>query len=310
MAASRRVAARPLRLITLLIGVTLIGFALGHAVPGEPARTLLRGASPDAAAAIHARYGLDQPLVGQYVVYLRNLLQGDLGRSTVYDQPVLGLVIDRLPTTLALILLASLLSFLGAGVLATLAAARADRGADELITRYAVLARGVPAFWLGIQLILLFGAVLQLLPLSGYGGNPLSRLEHLLLPALAVALTLMPALVGDLRARLLGELDADFAHAARAQGLPETHIFRRHAWRNALLPALVRLGRRMGWLIGSAVLVEQAFALPGLGSLLIAGVIGRDSLVVQAAALIFALLVVASEFVAGLLAASAPRARP
>jgi peptide/nickel transport system permease protein len=310
MAPPPRLAARTLRLVAVLIGVTSISFALGHAASGERARTLLRGAGPDAAAAIHARYGLDQPLVGQYVIYLRNLVQGDLGRSKIYDQPVLGLVIDRLPTTLALILLAGLLSFVGAGVLATLAAARADRGADDLITRYVVLARGIPPFWLGIQLILLFGAVLQVLPLSGYGGDPLSRLEHLLLPAIAVALTLMPALVGDLRARLLHELDADFAHAARAQGLPEARIFRRHAWRNALLPALVRLGRRMGWLIGSAVLVEQAFALPGLGSLLIAGVIGRDYPITQAAALIFALVVVASEFLAGLLAASAPRARP
>jgi peptide/nickel transport system permease protein len=310
MAGPRRVISRSLLLIPLLIGVTLISFALGHAVPGEPTRILLRGVSPDAAAAIKAHYGLDQPLAAQYVIYIENLLQGDFGRSDIYGQPVLALVLDRLPMTLALIALASLLAFLGAVGLATLAAARADRGADRLITCYAVLARGVPAFWIGLELILLFGAVLQLLPLSGYGGDLVGRLMHLLLPALAIALTLVPALVGELRARLLDELDADHAHAARAQGAPERRIFRRHARRNALRPALVRLARRMGWLIGSAVLVEQAFALPGLGSLLIAGVIGRDYLVVQAAALIFALLVVASEFLAGLLAAAAPRARP
>src|SRR5262249_17596707 len=129
------------------------------------------------------------------------------------------------------------------------------------------------------------------------------------LPAL-VALTLVPALVGDLRARLLAEIEADYALAARAQGLPERRIFRRHAWRNALVPALGRLGRRMGWLIGSAVLVGQVFALPGLGSLLIAGVVGRDDAVVRAAALIFALTVLASEFLASLLAASTPRRQP
>jgi peptide/nickel transport system permease protein len=299
-----RSGSRPLLLIPVLLGVTLISFMLVHAVPGEPARTLLAGAaSADQIPEIRFRYGLDQPLFAQYFIFLKNLLQGDLGYSIIYKAPVLSVLLDRLPATLALIILSTALSFALAVGLATIAALHAGHFVDRLVRRYATIGLGVPAFWLGLQLIFLFGMTLQLLPQSGFGGGPIERLRHIILPTLTIALTMAPTLIGELRARLLGELVSDHAAAARAQGLPERRIFLRHAFRNALRPAIIRLGRQAGWLLGSIILVEQAFALPGLGSLFVGAVLGRDYLVLQALALIFAVVVVAVDFLVDMLAA-------
>jgi peptide/nickel transport system permease protein len=298
---------RPLLLIPVLFGVTLISFMLVHAVPGEPTRTLLAGAaSPDQIPEIRIRYGLDQPLLAQYVIFLKNLLQGDLGNSVIYKAPVLSVLFDRLPATLVLIILSTALSFALAVGLATTAALSAGHLIDRLIRRYATVGLGVPAFWLGLQLIILFGMTLHVLPQSGFGGHAIERLRHIMLPTLAIALTMAPTLIGELRARLLGELVSDHAAAARAQGLPERRIFLRHAFRNALLPAIIRLGRQAGWLLGTIILVEQAFALPGLGSLFVGAVLGHDYLVLQAITLFFAVVVVAVDFLVDMLAASQP----
>jgi peptide/nickel transport system permease protein len=288
---------RPLQFIPLLIGVTLVSFLLIHAIPGDIGYLLLGNqAAPDVVAQLRAQYGLDHPLVVQYLYFLYNLLHGELGRSNVYQAPVFSVVLDRLWPTLFLIVYGAMLSMTLAIGLALLAARHEGRMIDRLIRLYATAGLGMPAFWLGILLIFVFSLKLGMLPASGYGGDLLIRLHHLFLPALTVALALSPLLIRNLRTSMIREMAADHVTAARARGLPERAIFRNHVFLNALIPAVRLLGANIGWLVGSTVVVEQVFAVPGLGGLIVGSIFARDYLVVQAIALLMAVGVLVAKF--------------
>ncbi len=288
---------RPLQFIPLLIGITLVSFALIHVVPGDLAH-LLSGnqAAPDAAGQIRAQYGLDRPLVLQYLYFLGNLLHGELGRSNVYQAPVFAVVFDRIWPTLFLIVYGAMLSMTLAVGLALLAARHEGRAIDRLIRSYATAGLGTPAFWLGILLIYIFSLKLGLFPASGYGGTLIIRLQHLFLPALTIALALSPMLIRSLRVNMAREMAADHVVAARARGLPERAIFRHHVFLNALIPMVRLLGLNVGWLVGSTVVVEQVFAVPGLGGLIVGSIFARDYLVVQAIALVMAVGIILARF--------------
>ncbi len=288
---------RPLQFIPLLIGITLVSFALIHVVPGDLAH-LLSGnqAAPDAAGQIRAQYGLDRPLALQYIYFLANLLHGELGRSNVYQAPVFAVVFERIWPTIFLIVYGAMLSMTLAVGLALLAARHEGRAIDRLIRGYATAGLGTPAFWLGILLIYIFSLKLGLFPASGYGGTLLIRLQHLFLPALTIALALSPMLIRSLRVSMAREMAADHVVAARARGLPERAIFRHHVFLNALIPMVRLLGLNVGWLVGSTVVVEQVFAVPGLGGLIVGSIFARDYLVVQAIALVMAVGIILARF--------------
>ena len=250
-----------------------------RAIPGDPARILLGVRStPAALARIRAQFALDEPLWVQYGYFLRNLLQGELGKSIVYRVDTLKLIASRLEPTLWLVL-----------------------GSVLLAVVFTTAGLGFPAFWLGIMLILLFSIVLGWFPVSGYGSDFLDQLHHMVLPCLTVALALSAVLIRNLRASLLMEMNSDYVVAARARGQQERRIFWRHVLPNSLVPTINLLAVNIGWLIGSTVVIESVFAIPGLGQLLVKAIFSRDYMVVQGVVMVFALATVAVSLLADIL---------
>ncbi|KHN62603.1 ABC transporter permease [Dickeya fangzhongdai] len=293
---------RPLQMLPVLFGISLIIFLLVRAIPGDPARLLLGiRSTPDAIARIRAQYGLDEPIWLQYFYFLRNLLHGEMGRSIVYKIDTLPLVASRVEPTLLLVLGSVLIALSLAVVLATLAARYHGGLTDQLIRLVSTAGLGFPAFWLGIMLILLFSLRLGWFPVSGYGSSWAERLHHLFLPCLTVALALSAVLTRNLRASLLAELKSDYVVAARARGQPERRIFWRHVVPNSLVPTLNLLAVNIGWLIGGTVVIESVFALPGMGQLLVRAIFSRDYMVVQGVVMLFAVATVTVNLLADLL---------
>lgn len=284
---------RPFQLIPVLLGISVVTFVLIRTIPGDPARILLGvRATQEAIDAIHHQFGLDKPIYIQFAYFLANLVQGEFGRSIIYRAPVLEVVSARISPTLFLLIYAVVLSVALSLVLASLAATHRGRVADQAVRVFSTIGLGLPAFWLGIVLIMVFSIYLDLFPVSGYGENFVDRLYHLFLPALTLALALAPVLTRNLRASLIAESSADYVTAARAKGVPGRAIFLHHVLRNSLLPTVSLLGVNVGWLIGGTVVVETVFSVPGMGQLMVASIFARDYLVVQAVTLTLALGVV------------------
>jgi peptide/nickel transport system permease protein len=288
---------RPLQLIPVLFGVSAVSFLLVRAIPGDPVRILLgTRATLDVIASVRSQYGLDEPLLVQYFYFLKNLSVGEFGRSIIFKVPVLELVATRIAPTLFLLGFAIALAVLAAVVLATWAALQRGRLADQVIRLYSTAGLGLPAFWLGIVLIIFFSIRLGWFPVSGYGETFVGHLHHLFLPALTIALALSPVLIRNLRASLLHEMESDYVVTARSRGLPARWIFMRHVFPNSLIPTITLLGINVGWLIGGTVVVEHVFSVPGLGSLMVGSIFARDYMVVQAVTLIFACAVILTNF--------------
>lgn len=288
---------RPIQLIPVLFGVSLVSFVLVRSIPGDPVRILLgTRATAEVIAKVRAQYGLDEPLLLQYVLFLKNLMVGEFGRSIIFKIPVLELVSQRIAPTLFLLGYAVLLAVAIAVGFAVLAAWNRGRLIDQLVRVYSTLGLGLPAFWLGIVLIILFSIRLGWFPVSGYGENFVEHLHHLFLPSFTIALALSPVLIRNLRSSLIAEMESDYVSAARSRGLPEASIFRRHVFRNSLIPTITLLGVNLGWLIGGTVVIEQVFSVPGLGSLMVGSIFARDYMVVQAVTLAFALAVIVTNF--------------
>lgn len=290
---------RPLELIPVLFGVSLISFVLVRSIPGDPARLLLGiKATPAAMAAIRARFGLDQPLALQYVYFVKNALQGEFGKSIVYKSSVFGLIADHIAPTIFLLLYTVALALVITIPAGIVSARQAGRWPDQLIRFVSTLGLGLPPFWLGIVLVLLFSLKLGLFPVSGYGDGFLDHLHHLFLGALTLALALAPVLIRNLRASLIVEQGADYVIAARAKGLSEGRIYYAHIFRNSLIPTVNLLGVTIGFLIGATVVVESVFAIPGLGQLMINSIVDRDYMVVQAVTLVLAVGTILVSFLA------------
>jgi peptide/nickel transport system permease protein len=307
----RFVFTRPLQLVPVLIGISIITFLLVRSIPGDPARVLLGTKStPEAIARIRAQFGLDEPLWLQYVYFIKNLFKGEMGKSILYRVDVLDLIVERVAPTLFLVLGSVVLAVAIAIPLASFAASKRGKMFDHVIRLVSTAGLGFPAFWLGIMLMIVFSVKLGWFPVSGYGDNALDRLHHLVLPCVTVALALSAVLTRNLRASLLAEMSSDHALAARARSVPERTIFFRHVLPNSLVPTINLLAVNVGWLIGGTVVVESVFALPGLGQLLVRGIFTRDFMVVQGVAMAFAVASVAVNFLADLLTVAAdPRIR-
>ncbi|WP_134680423.1 ABC transporter permease [Paracoccus ravus] len=290
---------RPLQFLPVLFGISVITFVLVRLIPGDPARILLgTRATPAAIANIRAQYGLDDPIWVQYLYFIKNLLAGEMGRSTLYKIDVLRLIGTRIEPTLALVGMGVLLALIIALPCAALSARRQGRIADHAVRLASTAGIGFPSFWLGAMLILLFSVRLGWLPVSGYGQGFADKLVHLVLPGLTIALSLSAVLTRSLRAGMIAGLQSDIATAARARGLPESAVFWHHVVPNALLPTVNLLAVNIGWLIGGTVVVESVFALPGLGQLMVRGIFTRDYMVVQGVALTFACATVLINFLA------------
>jgi peptide/nickel transport system permease protein len=297
---------RPLQLLAVAFGISLVTFLIVRLIPGDPARTMLgTRATPTAIGNIHAEYGLDEPLWTQYVYFLSHLARGELGRSILYKVDVLTLIGTRIGPTLAVVVSGVLLSLLIAIPLATAAAQKQDRISDHAVRVASIVGMALPQFLLALILIMLFGAWLGILPVSGYGETVGAKLAHLVLPSLTVALSLAALLTRSLRASFVQALRSDAATAARARGMPETVVFWRHAVPNSLGPTINLLAVNVGWLLGGTVVIESVYALPGIGQLLVRAIFARDYPVVQGVALVFACWAVVMNFLADILTVAA-----
>jgi len=285
---------RLLQLVPIALGVTILVFFLIHLVPGDPARTILGNqATPARVALVRHEFGLDRPLLVQYRKFMGRLVRGDLGTSLFYSGPAGRLVLQRLPATLWLIGLGTLLSVVIAVPLAVIAATKRNRLPDQVVRAVPLLGLGFPPFWLGIMLLLVFGLHLgRGFPVGGYGSGFLGHLHSMFLPALTVALGIAPILIRSLRASLLEVLESDYVITARSKGIPERRVVRRHALRNAVISTVSVLGVNVGFLVGATLVIEQVYALPGIGQLMINSIFQRDFPVVQAVTLVFAVMVV------------------
>jgi len=290
----------------MLVGVSMILFALMRAAPGGPEAVLVGGEfSAEAAAQIRQRLGLDRPLALQYATWASAALRGDLGRSFKTGDPVATLIADRLGPTLQLTGGALLFALVVALPMGVLAAVRRGTAWDTLGSAVALFGVSFPSFWLGIMLILLFSEALPWLPPSGladYGreGDVLSRLRHAVLPTLTLGLIQMAAVMRFTRSSLLETLRQDYVRTARAKGLADGRVIWHHALRNALIPVVTVVGLSLPTLVGGAVLTETVFAWPGIGRLAVGAVFERDYPVIMGVNLVVAAVVITANLVTDL----------
>ena len=286
---------RLLQLLPVLLIASTGIWAMIYAVPGSPVAAMVgENATPEQIQAVTARLGLDRPVHVQYAAWLGSALQGDFGLSIQNREPVLSLIGQRIPATLQLGLAATLVGLLLGIPVAVLSALKPGSLLDRALSGWSALALGVPTFWLGILLILLFAVHLRWLPsASGYVSvfeAPLDAIRNLLLPALTLGVYVSGIFARFLRASLLGELKADYVRTARSKGLPERDVIGRHVMRNALLPFVTIVGLMMATFIGGTVVTEAVFTYPGLGRLLIQAISTRDYPLIQGC-ILFILLV-------------------
>ena len=274
------------QMIPPLIGLTLILFILLR-VGGDPLAHLVDPeASPAEIEAVRAEYGFDKPLWEQYLRQLGMILQGDFGDSFRFRTAAMPLVLERLPATLELAVAAMFVAILIAVPAGLLSAIYQNSPIDLVVTSTSTLGRAMPSFWIGIMLILLFAVVLRWLPVSGRD-EPAS----IILPAVTLGLGVATALARVLRSSMLEVMRQEYMTTARAKGVPRYGIIWNHGLRNALIPFVTVFGLQMAWLLGGAVIVEEVFAWPGLGRLILKSVQVRDLAVVQAGVFVFALVV-------------------
>ncbi len=284
---------RVLQAIPIIFAVSVAAFALIHLVPGDPARVQLgAAASPQAVAELQRQYGLDEPLVDQYLDFLAGAVRLDFGESLTQNVPVSAAIRDRIVPTLLLLGFGALIAVGLAVPLALIAAMRRDRPADHAIRIGVMVLFAVPPFWLGLVLALIFGLQLGLLPTSGYQSEFPDVIRSLVLPSVTLGLMLAPILVGTLRGSLIDTMGAGFIEAARARGLSERRVVVHHVLRNSLTSFVTVLGVAIGFFISGAVVVEVVFGIPGLGSLLVDAVGARDFPLIQGLTVVLAAAVV------------------
>ncbi len=285
---------RLLALIPVLFGLTIIVFAIMALIPGDPATAILGSyATPENVAKLNSDLGLDQPLIDQYLIWIGNLLQGDLGRSYSLNRPVLDEVMERFSATLILAGAALLLCTLWGLLIGIWTAARQYGWTDKILTFVVLIGISIPSFWLGLLLILLFAVNLRWLPASGmwaiYGGGDLADLlRHLLLPAVTLSIVATGVIARLTRAAMLEVLRQDFIRTARAKGLTERQVLYGHAFKAALVTVIPVIGVQAGFVLGGAVYIETVFQWPGVGRMLVQAISTRDILLVQGGVIVVA----------------------
>ncbi|GLS19383.1 ABC transporter permease [Labrys miyagiensis] len=283
---------RLLLIIPTLIVILLVTFVIVRLLPGDPASAMIGDRATDAdVARINAELGLDQPLPIQFLYFVKRIVTGDLGTSFALHLPVAQVIAERLPITLMLTGLSALFAVILAVPLAFIAALSQDRAADLAIREAFQIGLSMPVFYIGLVLLTIFAANLRWFPVGGYGDDFGQRLYHLFLPALTIAFSLSAILMRNLRAAIIGVLGADYVNFARSKGLATRIILSRHVLRNALISTVTLLGLHIGTVVGSAVITETVFAIPGIGRLMIDSIYARDYPVVQGLTIVLAVLV-------------------
>jgi peptide/nickel transport system permease protein len=287
---------RLLQAILVLFGSTLVVFFLVR-LSGDPAQLMLgMNATQEDLARFRQQEGLDAPYYVQYARFVGGVIQGDFGRSIQQGQPALGLVLERLPATTELAFAALAVSLGAAIPLGILAASRRGTFLDRAVVGLTSIAQAMPPYWLGLLLILVFAVGLRWFPTQGRGS-----VSNLVLPTVTLALFFMARTTRLMRSSMLEVLGQDYLRTARAKGLPEQVILRRHAFKNAAISVVTVAGVDLSVLMGGAVITETVFAWPGLGRLVIQSIFNRDYPVVQAAVFVVAVVVVLANLLVDLM---------
>lgn len=288
------IAGRLLSIIPVLFGVSILVFLLMHLAPGDITTTLLGPmTSPDAKEQIRLRLGLDQPLVVQYLIWLKLLLQGDFGTSWVHRHQVGDIIFPKFLNTVILALASALIAYVIGFSAGILAAARSYSLIDRVVMGFVLILGSTPLYWLGLILVLVFALTLRWLPATGMtniadGGGVVDVLKHLILPSIASALPSAALVARVTRATMLEVLTQNYIRVARAKGISRRVILRKHALRNAAPPILTVGGMELGYLLGGVVFTEVVFAWPGIGNQLYQSIVGHDIPTVQGAVLLIA----------------------
>ena len=288
MALAVHIARQLLNAAALLLAVLVLNFCLIHLAPGDPALVIageMGGASADVIASLRTKYGLDHSLLQQLLTYLGSVLTGDFGYSYYFNEPVLGLIGERLPATLYLAFSALIMAVLIGTTLGVISARRPNGLLSHAVTVVSLAGYAAPIFWTGLMLLLLFGSVWPILPVSGMADvvHPktgfaylLDVLHHLVLPSTTLALVFIAQYSRLARVNMIDVLSADYIRTARAKGLSEGVVIVKHALRNTLIPIVTIIGLQFGNLFAGAVLVETVFTWPGMGRLVFDSILRRD----------------------------------
>lgn len=285
---------RLLAAIPVILGLSVIVFAIMAMIPGDPALAILGSfATPENVAKLNQDLGLDKPMVQQYLIWLGNMLQGDFGRSYTLNRPVIDEVLERFTATLILagpaLLLCSVFGLL-AGIVS---AVRQYGWADKVLTFAVLIGISMPSFWLGLLLIFVFAVQWRIFPPSGmfaiYGGGDFADLmHHLAMPAFTLAVVATGVIARLTRTSMLEVLRQDYIRTARAKGISERRVIYRHAFKAALVSVIPVIGIQAGFVLGGAVYIETVFQWPGIGSMLVKAISTRDLLLVQGGVLVVA----------------------
>ena len=291
--------------VPMLLGMSVLVFLIIRLVPGDPVLAVLGlNATPQLIANLREELGLNDPIYVQYFSWLGGILHGDFGLDYRSDEPIGGMLLDRLPVTLELTAIALTMAVVAAIPLGVIAAVRRGRPADKAMQGLSLVGISVPEFWLGIMLILVFSLGLGLLPSSGFvpfRDDPVENIRHMILPASALAVGLAAVLIRITRTAMLDVLHEDYIRFARSKGVGERAVIFKHALRNASIPIVTVVGLQCGYLLGGAIVVERVFALPGVGQLVLDSVLQRNYPVVQASVLMVGLMFVLVNLAADLL---------
>ncbi len=285
-----------LQMIIVALGATFLIFALLRTIPGDPAQILAGpggSVTPAQIAKTRLELGLDKPLVTQYWDWISSAAQGNFGHSLVLNDTVAQLLSSRLLVTLQLATYSLFFALALSIPLSVLAARWQGNGADSLVRVVSATGVAIPSFWLALLLIIAFQGVLPTFGYAPFGDGIVPHLQHMVLPSMALGAGLTTLLFETNRASLVATLSSDYVRTARSFGLSERKIYNRYALRNALLPTITVAGLEIGSLMAGALLVENAFAIPGMGRLLVQGVLSRDYPVVQGCILVLVTIVVA-----------------
>ena len=275
---------------TLLIAALLV-FSFIHLIPGEPAAVMLGDmASVEDIAALRAQMGLDRPLWEQFFLWLGNAVQGDLGTSIYFQEPVLSVIGEGAETSLFLALLTMLLIVLISIPAGIISAKKHGTPVDQTLSGLTMLFASIPTFWLGLYLIFTISVGLRLLPTSGFPSvlesGDLSNLRYLILPAITLAAPNSALVIRLVRAGMMDTMREDYVRTARAKGLGEWAVTIKHVFRNALIGVVATLGFTFVGLVSEAVVTETVFALPGIGRLVVQSILRRDYPVIQGVILV------------------------
>lgn len=279
-------------MIPVLFCVTILIFLMIRLIPGSPAVIMLGDkATPEKIAILEEKMGLNEPLIVQYGLFLKQIVTLDFGDSITYARPVLELIQPKIGVTVGLVISTTIFVLLLSFPLGYLAGKNHGTPTDGIIKSGALVVISLPQFWVGTILLLLFGLKLKWFPVGQWGNNWLEHIHALILPGITGALTTSALTIRNLRSNVIDVVNSDYVDFARSKGLPESRIRSRHIVRNSMISTVTLLSLRIANMLGGSIVIETVFSLPGLGKLLVDSIFARDYAVVQTVVLMLALIV-------------------